>query len=262
MKKKLGFALGAGGSRGVAHIGFLKAMEEEGIYPDFISGTSMGSVVGGCYASGLTPDYMKKEVLKLKFNDIFDLSINPVGNAALLRAQKMQKKLKQYLGEKTFKDLVIPFSCVAADLVTGQAVILGDDDKVFESVAASSSIPAVFKPIYKGEQILVDGGVVCRVPIRTVREMGAEVVVGVDVLGKVRPVNKKYNMFSVLLRSFEIYDCELVKYKVSRQRPDLYIEPNLGDMSQFKFKDIDTAIEIGYQTGKEYAPKIKELLEK
>lgn len=260
--KKLGFALGAGGSRGVAHIGFLRAMEEEGIYPDFISGTSMGSVVGACYASGLSPDYMEKEILKLKFSDIFDLSLNPIGNAALLRSQKMAKKLGQYLGKKTFEELKIPFRCVATDLISGKAVILGGTDIVSESVIASSTIPSIFKPVQKENMLLVDGGVTCRVPIRTVREMGAEVVVGIDVLGKIRPNDRKYNVINLLFRMFDIADCELVKYKVGRQKPDLYIEPNLGDMVQFKFKGMDKAIEIGYQTGKEYAPKIKELIER
>ena len=88
MAKKIGFALGAGGSRGVAHIGFLKAMEEMGITPDFVTGSSMGAVVGACYAIGLSPDKMIDEVLKLRFSDIFDLSLNPIGSGALLRAKR------------------------------------------------------------------------------------------------------------------------------------------------------------------------------
>ncbi len=260
MKKKLGFALGAGGSRGVAHIGFLKAMEEEGIVPDFISGTSMGSVVGSCYASGMTPDQMKDAVIKLKLSDIFDLSLNPVGSGALLRSQKLQKKLKQFLGNKTFNDLKIPFKCVATDLLSGKATILGGDKSVVTCVAASSTIPSVFKPIQMDDMLLVDGGVTCRVPIRTVREMGADVVVGIDVLGKVRPNDRKFNMVSLLFRMFDICDCELVKYKIQKQNPDLFIEPDLGNMVQFKFKEIPWAIERGYETGKEYAPKIKELI--
>ena len=260
MKKKLGFALGAGGSRGVAHIGFLKAMEEEGIVPDFISGTSMGSVVGSCYASGMTPDQMKDAVIKLKLSDIFDLSLNPVGSGALLRSQKLQKKLKQFLGNKTFNDLKIPFRCVATDLLSGKAIILSGDKKVVNCVAASSTIPSVFKPIQMDDMLLVDGGVTCRVPIRTVREMGADVVVGIDVLGKVRPNDRKFNLISLLFRMFDICDCELVKYKTEKQNPDLFIEPDLGNMVQFKFKEIPWAIERGYETGKEYAPKIKELI--
>jgi NTE family protein len=154
----------------------------------------------------------------------------------------------------------MPFKCVATDLITGKSVVLQGDADVAKSVSASSSIPGVFKPVKLDEYLLVDGGITCRVPVNTVRKMGAKVVVAVDVLGKIRPNDKNYNMFSLLLRSFDICDSELVKYKLGRQRPDLYLEPELGNMSQYKFKDIALAIEKGYELGKANAPKIKELI--
>ena len=126
LMKKLGFALGAGGSRGCAHIGFLKAMEEEGIRPDFVAGTSMGSVVGACYALGMSPTEMEDEVKKLKMSDILDLSINPLNNGGILRSEKLLKKLRQYIGEVKFNDLTMPFKCVATDLITGKSVIYMD----------------------------------------------------------------------------------------------------------------------------------------
>ena len=261
LKKKLGFALGAGGSRGVAHIGFLKAMEEEGITPDFIAGTSMGSVVGACYAKGLTIEKMQTIVKKLKFSDIFDLSLNPIKNGALLRSQKMRKQLEKYLGNARFSDLKTPFACVATDMIEGKNVLLNEKDyDVVTAVIASSSIPSIFKPVQKDGMVLVDGGVFCRVPVNEVREMGADVVVAVDVLGEVKRCDKKYNFFTLMSRLFEISDCEMVKYKKRDQNYDIYIQPDLGDMSQYKFKDIDFAIQKGYDIGKIYAEKIKELL--
>ncbi len=261
MTKKLGFALGAGGSRGVAHIGFLRAMEEEGIVPDFVSGCSMGSVVGSCYAKGYTTKHMEEIIKKLKFSDLLDLSLAPIKNGALLRSKKMKKKLQQYLGKTTFGELKIPFSCVAADLISGEVAVLGEkDDEVCQAVVASSSIPTIFKPIQMGEKLLVDGGVLCRVPIDTVRNMGADVIVAVDVLGKVRKCDKKYNVFTIMTRTFDIADCELTKKTIKEKHPDLFIEPDLGDMNQYKFKDIDFAIQKGYETGKAYADKIKRLI--
>lgn len=260
--KKLGLALSAGGSRGVAHIGFLKALEEQGIKPDFIAGTSMGAVIGSCYAKGCSTDYMIEVIKKLKFGDIFDLSLNPIKNAALLRSQKMSKQIKKHLGETTFCELKIPFSCVATDLISGKIVVLGGaDEEVCSSVVASASIPSVFKPVQKDDKLLVDGGVLCRVPIDTVRNMGAQVVVAVDVLGEVRRCEKKPNVFTIMSRIFDIADSELTHYKTKAQNPDLMIVPDLGDMSQYKFKNIDSAIERGYQTGKEYASQIKKLIE-
>lgn len=260
MSKKLGFALGAGGSRGVAHIGFLKAMEEQAIVPDFISGCSMGSVVGSCYALGMKPDEMMEEVNKLKFSDIFDLSIDPFRNGALLRAKKMHKKLSTYLKDSTFDDLSKPFCCVATDLNSGNTVTLSGKTKVVDAVAASSSIPAVFRPVVIDGMTLVDGGVKCRVPVEQVRDMGADVVVAVDVLGGVRESARRFNMLSVIFRVYDIMDGEVTRVKRDIHQSELFIEPDLGDMVQFKFKDMDKAFEIGYQTGKNYVDKIKELL--
>ncbi len=263
MSKKLGFALGAGGSRGVSHIGFLKAMEEEGIKPDFISGTSMGSVVGACYAKGFTVERMTNIVKKLKPSDIFDLSLNPLGGAALLRSQKMRKKLKQYLGCTKFSGLQIPFTCVATDVISGKKVVLGDsNDEVCEAVVASSSIPSIFKPVVKGDYLLVDGGIVARVPVEEVRDMGADVIIAIDVLGEIIPCDKKYNMISLMSRMFEITDNEITELKKKKQKADLYLMPELGNMNQYKLKDIDFAIEQGYKLGKENANKIKKILQK
>ena len=262
MKKKLGFALGAGGSRGVAHIGFLKAMDEAGIKPDYIAGTSMGSIVGACYSAGYSPDFMKSEILKLKMSDIFDLSFNPIKDGALLRAQKMRKKLSTYFDKKrTIKDLEIPFKCVAVNLVNGNLVVFSGDDDIAESIATSSTIPGVFKPVMKDGMILVDGGIKCRVPIDTVRGMGAEVVVAVDVLSAMRKGKDKYNYIGLMLRTYDVMDDEITKTKMEKQKPDLYLAPDLGEMSQFKFKGISEAIEIGYELGKANADKIKRLIE-
>ena len=102
--KKLGFALGSGGSRGVAHIGFLQAMQENGIEPDCIAGSSMGSVVGACYAAGMSVEEMKNVVFELKALDILDISGNVLKNQALFKSKKMRAKLGEYLGEKTFEE--------------------------------------------------------------------------------------------------------------------------------------------------------------
>ncbi len=260
MSKKLGFALGAGGSRGVAHVGFLKAMEEKGIKPDFIAGTSMGSVVGACYSLGMTADQMMTEVEKLKFSEIFDLSLNPIGNGALLRAKKMRKKLVKYYKDYKFDDLKVPFVAVATDLVTGNPYVFKGKEKVIDGVVASSSIPSVFKPVVKDDKVLVDGGITRRVPIDEVREMGAEVVVAVDVLGKLRESRKNFNMFSVCLRIVDIMDSQIVDHRREIQKPDLFLEPDLGDMSQYKFKELKTAFDKGYEIGKENADKIIKLI--
>ena len=260
-RKKLGFALGAGGSRGVAHIGFLKAMEENGIKPDFVAGTSMGSVVGACYCAGYSADFMHEEIIKLTMSDIFDLSLNPLGNGALLRAQKMRKKLASYFTEfPTFNQLKTPFRSIAVDLWTGNLKVFQGDEDVSEGVAASSTIPGIFKAVEKEDMTLVDGGIKCRVPVEQVREMGAEVIVAVDVLGGIRPQSKKYNIFSLMFRTFDIMDAELTKYKTQSQKPDFYLLPNLGDMDPYKFKLLENAYIAGYEIGIANSEAIKKAI--
>ncbi|MBR5192370.1 MAG: patatin-like phospholipase family protein [Clostridia bacterium] len=259
--KKLGLVLGAGGSRGVAHIGFLNALDEAGIKPQIITGCSMGSLIGGCYAVGIKPERMKKEITKLKMSELLDLSINPFGNVALLRSKKVYKKLSHYFKDTTFEQLKIPFNCVAVDMISGETVKFNKEEKVLDGVMASCCIPGLFKPVERGEQRLIDGNVKCRLPIEVAEEMGADVTVAVDVLGEVRNNNKKYNLFSAMLRTADIYEAELSRYRLLAHPPTLYFNVDLGDMNQYKFKGIPEAIEIGYELGKENIKKIKKILE-
>ena len=257
-RKKLGFALGSGGSRGVAHVGFLQAMEEEGIYPDYISGCSMGSVVGSAYASGMTPEYMHRAVTSLRFFDLVDVTNKPGG---FLDTRKMRKILARYIGDVQFEELKIPFRCVALDMIS-QKTVLFEKGSVLDAVVASSSIPGVFKPMEKDGMRLVDGGVLSRVPVREVKDMGADVVIAVDVMGN-KPCREKCpNAIVVLSDIIEIMDnYRMAAYKKSnRKRYDLWLEPTLGDMNQYSFKNLNFAYEEGYKLGKENAEKIRELI--
>lgn len=260
--KKLGFALGAGGARGIAHIGFLQAMEENNIKPYCISGSSMGSVVGACYSVGITPKKMLEIIVGIKRNDLMDLAANPLKNQALLKSKKMLSKIQEFLGEKTFKDLEIPFSCVAVDLYTGKSIILSGERDVASSVAASSSIPGIFKPVQTEDGLLlVDGAVRDRVPVKAVRKLGAEVIVAVDVLGDIREQkDKKFSLPSVLMRVIDIYDEGVSKQKIKRHKPDILIKPDLGEMSQYKFNRFEEAYEAGYKCGLAHVDEIKKLL--
>ncbi len=257
--KKLGFALGAGGSRGIAHVGFLKAMEEENIIPDFISGSSMGAVVGACYAGGMHPDKMWSVVQKLKVFHIIDFSFNLLGKGGLFRSKKYKDLIHKMLPIKTYEHLKIPFSCVATDLVSGKTVVLSEGD-LAENVSASSAMPSIFRPIKQGDTLLVDGGVRCRVPVSQVRELGAEVVVAVDVLGQELKGENKFNTLNVLLRALDLADADLATYKRKHDKPNLYLDLEMQGMSQYKLQNIETAFNAGYEIGKKNAEKIKELI--
>lgn len=260
MAKKLGLALGSGGSRGIAHIGFLKALEEAEIKVDFLTGSSMGAVIGACYAFGLSPDEMLVRAKKLKFRHVCDISFRPIGNGGLLRSKKMYKQIKKIVGDSTFNSLKTPFKCVSVDLCTGEKRVFGDDYEVAKCVSASSSIPGIFRPVEIDGGRFIDGGTKCRVPLQEAYDMGAEVVIGIDVLGATRPMKDKFNVFTVLFRAFEMMDRELSVINERDVKPDLFFEVDIGDMSQYKFKGLDRAYEAGYKLGKENIEKIKELI--
>ncbi len=263
MSKKLGIALGGGGARGVAHIGFLKALEEEGIRPDCISGTSMGAVVGGCYAAGLSMDYVRDIVMKLKTIDLVDLDALPFSRLSLFRSKKLQKLLIQHIGEVKFEDLKIPFTCTAVDLYT-QKLYIFDKGSLAKGVQASSSIPGIFRPVEHEGMLLVDGGVLCRVPVRQAKALGADVVVAVDAIKYTAdPVDKIPNMLAMFMRIFDIVDNANVRHE--RAQPDypcdLLLEPEMEGMNQFEVKNLDKAYDEGYELGKANAEKIRALTE-
>lgn len=257
---KICFVLGAGGARGISHVGFLQAMEENGIKPDFIAGCSMGSVVGACYASGMSPSKMMEVVKGLKFRDIADVSLFPFNKQSLFRSIKLRKKLGDLIGDVQFKDLKIPFECIASDIVSGEVVILKEGG-VLEAVHASSAIPGVFKPIEKDGKILVDGGVFMTLPLNCVKDFNGDVIIAVDALGSLQEYKPK-GLLSHILRVVDANSYYIKKRQIKEFTHDLLIEPDLGLMSQYKVEKLDFAYEQGYKAGIENLEKIKEIIAK
>ena len=257
--KKLGLALGAGGSRGVAHIGFLKALEEENIQVDYIVGSSMGSVVGGAYAAGVSVDEMREAVCKLR---LLDLLTPAKQKGGVFGNNKMRSQIVKYLGDITFAELKIPFHCVAVDMVK-QEVVECSEGSVVDAIVASSSIPAVFHPVVKEESRLIDGGVLERVPAMRVKKMGADVVVAVDVLGWKSASEKVPGPIGVSLETFDIMDNHRTKQYREKYKKhiDFWLEPDLGDMSQYSLRQVKEAYEKGYELGKANVEAIRKALE-
>ncbi len=260
--KKLGLALGSGGSRGVAHVGFLQALDEAGIKPEFVTGCSMGSIVGACYCAGISPARMREAVVDLKLTDIASLNPGAFHKNGLMKMTKARKLIVDLIGERTFDELEIPFACVATDLIRGCVVLL-DQGNVADAIIASSSIPGVFTPASIGEYpMLVDGGILERVPTREVKNMGADVVVAVDVLGNLMMEKQvKGNLIDTLLRCIDIMDTRATQRKrVMRRDADLWLQPKLGSMDQYSVKNLQFAYERGYRLGVSKAESIAMLL--
>lgn len=263
MSKKFGLALGAGGSRGVAHVGVLRALEEEGIKPEFIAGSSMGAVVGACYANGMSCENMLEAVLKIKTAHLVDLGAASIKRLGFFKGNKMYDLLLKNIGDISFEDLKIPFRCVASDMLSGRSVTLSSGNLV-KAVRASSSIPAIFRPVRMDNMLLIDGGVLCRVPTQQVWEMGAEAVLAVDVLGNTGDsVKNVRNLATLVFRVYDMmdYNANEMKKQLTAKKGELWITPDMNGMNQYSAKGIDKAYEYGYNETKAHMAQIKKLLQ-
>ena len=257
--KTLGLALGAGGSRGVAHVGFLEALEEEGIRPDYITGCSMGAIVGGAYATGLPIEQIKHVLLRLRWLDFIAPTSKKGG---FFGTKKIWSLLEKYIKKVTFDELKIPFRCVAVDMLT-QEVVEMSEGCVLDAMVASASIPAVFHPFEKDGRRLVDGFILERVPAMRVKDMGADVVVAVDVLGWRECDEDCPGAVGILMDMIDIMDNHRTReyHERHKDKIDFWLEPDLGDMTQFSLRKIDMAYRKGYELGKANVAAIKKALE-
>ncbi|MCD4653253.1 patatin-like phospholipase family protein [bacterium] len=284
-RQKIGLALGGGGARGASHIGVLRALEEMRIPIDYIAGTSMGAIVGGLYASGMTIDEIEKLLLTIDwadmFNDspayqdlsfrrkedvsadLFDLAFGVQGwklkmPAGLITGQKvrflLQTKTLHTEGLKTFDDLPIPFRTVATDIETGEKVVISRGN-LAEAIHASFAIPGIISPVEINGRLLVDGGLVSQVPVEIVRAMGADVVIGVNVSSGLTSREKLASFAAVTMQviNLMIHNNE-IKETV---KADILITPDLEDIFS---TDFEKSLEITV-LGEKAVEKVKDLLQ-
>jgi NTE family protein len=209
-RKKIGYALGGGAARGLAHIGVLKVLEEYKVSPDIIAGTSMGAVIGALYASGLKAGDIEQIALQLRWKRLAlptDMRL-PLGG--LTQGKRVISLLQSILGDLEFSQLNYDFACVTTDIINGEQVVL-HEGSVIDAVRASISIPGIFAPVMLDGKYLVDGGLVNEVPVSVCRVMGAGYVIGVNVLPEPRrimcsPRKGRHYPACELLRLGEIKD--------------------------------------------------------
>lgn len=238
--KKAGLALGGGAVLGAAHIGALKALEEKEIEITHIAGTSIGSLIAALYAFGKSPDEIREIALELKWMKITDVSVSKF---ALLSNEKLGKVVREHIGDKQIEDADIPLGIIATNISTGEKVVL-DKGPVDRAVMASTCIPGVFTPVELEDMLLVDGGIVENVPIQTVKDLGADHVIGVD-LNANYSNEKPGNILDVLINSFHF--TLIAASKLQTEEADLMIKPELG---RFNYTDTDQVrdlIEQGYK---------------
>ena len=248
--KKIGLALGGGAVLGAAHIGVLKALEELKIPIDYIAGTSIGAFVAAFYAFDKTWKEIEEIALKLKWIDISGLSLSQYG---LLSNEKLGELIIEYIGDKKFEQSFIPMAMVATDISNGKKVVL-KKGSVAEAAMASTAIPGIFKPLEIDGKLLVDGGIVENVPIRTLKDMGADYIIGVDLNAK-HSYNKPNNIVDVMVNSFHF--TLQASAKLQTKDADLLIQPDLSSFNRSDMDQVEALIEKGYKSS---INKLKDVL--
>ncbi|RQZ20202.1 patatin [Burkholderia sp. Bp9017] len=287
-RPSVGLVLSGGGARGYAHLGVLKVLEENRIPIDCIAGTSMGAVVGGLYASGMAADEMQKRLSEVNLADIaFDVTdradlpqssrederlyINgltlgfgkkgvkaPVG---LVQGNRLQALLANWTAavptNQPFDQLPIPYRAVATDLQTGQMVVL-DHGSLPLAIRASMAMPGLFAPAEINGRALVDGGLVSNLPVDTARQMGAKVVIAVDIGSQLRPLDALASPADVMQQMVGI----LIRQNVTSQRKqldaqDILLTPDLGSLAFTDFQNARQAIAAGAAAATAALPRLK-----
>jgi len=264
---KLGVALGGGGARGLAHAGFLAELARAGFSPAYLAGTSMGAVVGGLYVAGHDMDKLIRVFSHLNLREIFGMPESyrqmlerSVGEALLERFRgpswkhepsprlaRMLELLRLFGKGLSFEELARPFAAVAADLITGEEVVIRTGP-LYLGLAASAALPGVFHPIPWHGRWLIDGGVVNNLPADVVVDMGAEVVVAVDVSAPL--ASNPSTTMEVVLQSYAITARQLVRVKLARVRERLgerliYVRPEVEGIGVLEFERLPEAVAAG-----------------
>jgi NTE family protein len=252
---KLGLALGGGAARGFAHIGVLQVLEEEGIKPALVVGTSAGSVVASFYASGKTGQQLQWLADTMDETQFTDWA-NPFSGRGMLRGEALGKYINSQLNGMKIEDMKMPLGIVATDLRTGDGILFRRGD-VATAVRASSAVPSVFEPVQIGGKDYVDGGLVSPVPVRYARQMGADLVLAIDISS--RPEDAKTtDMLKVLLQTFSIMGKSISQLELAQA--DVVVRPLLPDIGSTEFSARKKSIEAGRAAMKQALPQLKALL--
>ena len=298
-RAKVGVVLGGGGAKGAAHIGVLKYLEEMGIPVDYVAGTSMGSIIGGLYALGYSPDEMAKLIGEMDWSEYIGNRINrstmsqetrerrsstfltvPFSLHSLLDKDPNTKFINSlpsayvnnsslinlfndlcvgYQEEMDFNDLLIPFACVATDMITGKETVLRSGS-VPTAMRASMAIPGVFSPVPIDDMVLVDGGLVNNFPADVLREMGADIIIGVEVANDKKTTSEDIQSLPQLLGQL-VTNSTNSKREENRKLCNIHIVPNITGYGMLSFNPeaIDALVKRGYMKAAEYHDQLLDI---
>lgn len=249
---RLGLALGGGAARGFAHVGVIQVLEEAGLKPSHVVGTSAGSLVAALYASGKSPVELVRVAESMQEAEITDWML-PILNRGALRGEALAKYVNAQVGGKTLEQMKIPLGIVATDLGSGQAITFRRGN-TGAAVRASSAVPAVFQPVRLGDREYVDGGLVSPVPVRQTREMGANFVIAVDISSDPEG-NPHGDTFQILMQTFAIMGKSI--NTLALQEADVVVRPALSGVKSADFGARQRAIDAGRAAMRAALPALK-----
>jgi NTE family protein len=284
---RFGLALGGGAAKGFAHLGVLKVLEENGLIPDLIVGTSMGAVVGAVYSwkgniketrdhfkRFLESEYYDRKTYQ-KFKEIDQKEPEGIWVAlkhlitkgmiygktltarSVMSAEDYEEDLEILVPIIDFNQLKIPFGCIASDLISGEEVLITSGN-LRKAVMASAAIPGVYSPVVTEERFLVDGGSTNKLPINPTFQLGADVVVGVDVSRQLEPVAELHSAMDIILRSNTVSTYHLDR--IQSLNADFLLYPNVEDLHWADFSQLETAMERGIEVARKNIHRIRRVL--
>ena len=237
---KIGLALGGGAARGFAHVGVIAVLEEAGLKPQIVVGTSAGSLVAALYATGKTSAQLQQTALSMEEVAITDWML-PIFGRGMFRGEALARYVNELTANRLIENMAIPLGIVATDLNSGQAVLFQKGD-TGTAVRASSAVPAVFVPVRINGRDYVDGGLVSPVPVRFARQMGADIVVAVDISNPPE-ANPATDTLQILLQTFAIMGKSINQYEL--RDADVVVRPSLIGLRSADFSARQRAMDAG-----------------
>jgi NTE family protein len=257
-RPRLGLALSGGAGRGVAHVGVLRVLSEEGIEVDCVAGTSAGALVGGAYAAGVSLDELEEIGRTMRWRDFGRMTVSRLGVQTNAR---MEEYIRARFPETRLERLRVPFAAVATDLRTGAPVVMRDHGDLAFAIRASCALPGWYVPVTdeQGRQ-LVDGGLVANLPSGVARALGADVVVAVDVnFEGAKFLGSPTSIIGVLLQSIIVVQRTACSHQ--RESAEVVISPRVGHIRWDEMGRADELLALGREAAREALPAIRELLE-
>jgi len=272
--KKIGIAFGAGGARGIAHLLMIEALEELGVKPSIISGSSIGSVVGAFYAAGFSSKEMKEildQLINPKSDSVFDFLLKSdivklftmfdpqFIKSGFIKGDKFQKYMETHLKVSKFEELKVPLKIVATDYWKKEEVVF-DKGELIQPIKASYSLPGLFTPVKIKNKILIDGGAVNPLPFDLIRNH-CDITIAIDVTAMKAQSDKDIPpTFDSIFTTYQTMQNSIIKERLKFLKPDIYIKPEIYDVRVFDFVKADSIFEQASPAKEELKKQLDKLL--